>query len=118
MFLAVLAYAATWNLFLCLLLNLVVPFWLIFSKYSPFNLLSYFSCMMTFTFLQLIPVDREGFLIQLTALAVCCVFVIAAVAFYSWKRKRSGMQHTEQRSMHVLGTALERIAKGEESADK
>ena len=118
MFLAVLAYAATWNLFLCLLLNLVVPFWLIFSKYSPFNLLSYFSCMMTFTFLQLIPVDREGFLIQLTALAFCCVFVIAAVAFYSWKRKRSGMQHTEQRSMQVLGTALERIAKGEESADK
>ena len=35
LFLGILAYAATWNLLLCLLLNLVVPFWLIFSKELP-----------------------------------------------------------------------------------
>ena len=59
--LLVLAYAATWNIPFCLLLNLVVPFWLIFSKSSPFNLLGYFSCLMTFTFLQLMPNKNRNF---------------------------------------------------------
>ena len=51
-FLLVLAYVATWNLALSLLLNLAVPFWLIFTKSSQFNQLGYFSSLMTFTFLQ------------------------------------------------------------------
>lgn len=111
--LLVLAFAATWNIPLCLILNLVVPFWLIFSKSSPFNLLGYFSCLMTFTFLQLMPVDWKGFLIQLEAMLFCCVFVFIAVLFFSKSGKVSGDSHAEQRSMEILGGALEKIARGE-----
>lgn len=111
--LLVLAFAATWNIPLCLILNLVVPFWLIFSKSSPFNLLGYFSCLMTFTFLQLMPVDWKGFLIQLEAMLFCCVFVFIAVFFFSKSGKVSGDSHAEQRSMEILGGALEKIARGE-----
>lgn len=109
-----LAYAATWNIPFCLLLNLVVPFWLIFSKSSPFNLLGYFSCLMTFTFLQLMPVDWKGFLVQLEAMIFCCVFVFIAVLFYSRSGKVSGDSHAEQKSMEILGNALEKIARKEE----
>ncbi len=109
-----LAYAATWNIPLCLLLNLVVPFWLIFSKSSPFNLLGYFSCLMTFTFLQLMPVDWKGFLVQLEAMIFCCVFVFIAVLFYSRSGRVSGDSHAEQKSMEILGNALEKIAREEE----
>ena len=59
-----LAYIATWNIVLSLILNLVVPFWLIFTKASQFNQLGYFSTLMTFTFMQFIPVDWNGFVIQ------------------------------------------------------
>ena len=112
--LLVLAYAATWNIPFCLLLNLVVPFWLIFSKSSPFNLLGYFSCLMTFTFLQLMPVDWKGFLVQLEAMIFCCVFVFIAVLFYSRSGRVSGDSHAEQKSMEILGNALEKIAREEE----
>lgn len=111
--LLVLAFAATWNIPLCLILNLVVPFWLIFSKSSPFNLLGYFSCLMTFTFLQLMPVDWKGFLVQMEAMLFCCVFVFIAVLFFSKSGKASGDSHAEQRSMEILGGALEKIARGE-----
>lgn len=111
--LLVLAFAATWNIPLCLILNLVVPFWLIFSKSSPFNLLGYFSCLMTFTFLQLMPVDWKGFLVQMEAMLFCCVFVFIAVLFFSKSGKVSGDSHAEQRSMEILGGALEKIARGE-----
>lgn len=109
-----LAYAATWNIPLCLILNLIVPFWLIFSKSSPFNLLGYFSCLMTFTFLQLMPVDWKGFLVQLEAMIFCCVFVFIAVLFYSRSGRVSGDSHAEQKSMEILGNALEKIAREEE----
>lgn len=72
MILLVLAHIATLHLAFCLILNLVVPFWLIFSKSSQFNQLGYFSSLMTFTFLQLMHMDWNGFVTQLEAMAFCC----------------------------------------------
>lgn len=112
-----LAFAATRNIALCLLLNLFVPFWMIFSKASPFNQLGYFSSLMTFTFLQLMPVGREEFLVQIQAMAFCCVFVFFAVLFYSKSGKFAGESQAEQKSMKILGGALEKIARGEEMPD-
>ena len=74
-----LAYIATWNIVLSLILNLVVPFWLIFTKASQFNQLGYFSSLMTFTFLQLMHMDWNGFVTQLEAMAFCCAVFFAAV---------------------------------------
>ena len=78
-FVLVLAHIATLHLAFCLILNLVVPFWLIFSKSSQFNQLGYFSSLMTFTFLQLMHMDWNGFVTQLEAMAFCCAVFFAAV---------------------------------------
>ena len=83
--LVLLAYAATWNLILCIVLNFTIPFILIFLKTSQFNKLGYFSSLMTFSFLQFIPLDREGFLIQFAAMCFCCA---AAVRHWSFSGGR------------------------------
>ena len=63
-----LAYIATLSFPLSMFLNLTVPFALIFLKASQFNQMGYFSGLMTFTFLQLMPVDFSGFLVQMAAM--------------------------------------------------
>ena len=83
-FLLCLAYTATWNLILSLLLNLVVPFWLIFTKASQFNQLGYFSTLMTFTFMQFIPAGRSGFITQFEAMVFCCIFVFITIRLYQY----------------------------------
>ena len=55
-----LAFFATLNLPLCIILNIIVPFIFIFAKSSQFYPLGYFSYLMTFTFLQLTPVNFSG----------------------------------------------------------
>lgn len=72
LFLVILAYIATWDLLPGMILNLIVPFWLIFSKASPFNQLGYFSSLMTFTFMQLMHMEWHGFKEQFTAMVFCC----------------------------------------------
>lgn len=98
LFLLVLAFTATWNLALCLILNLTVPFWLIFSKASAFNQLGYFSSLMTFTFMQMMPVDWEGFLTQFAAMALCCLCVLAAVPLYSFVTRKPEQPGTERKA--------------------
>ena len=102
LFLLILAYIATWNLPLCLVLNLVVPFWLIFSKSSQFNQLGYFSSLMTFAFLQLMPVDLHGFMIQLEAMTVCIVAGILAILFYMILDRKPHGIGTEQKVMDLM----------------
>ena len=83
-FLLCLAYTATWNIILSLLLNLVVPFWLIFTTASQFNQLGYFSTLMTFTFMQFIPAGRSGFITQFEAMVFCCIFVFITIRLYQY----------------------------------
>ena len=56
-----LAFFATLNLMLCILLNITVPFLLVFLQSSQFLPMAYFSGAMTFTMLQMRPVGWEGF---------------------------------------------------------
>lgn len=117
MFLAALAYIATWNLALTLILNLTVPFWLIFSKASQFNQLGYFSTLMPFTFLQLIPLSWEESLVQYQAMGLCCAMVFAAILIYpKLVRKKSGIC-TERQVMQLLGCILEKSLNHEELED-
>ena len=106
--LVVLAYIATLNLACCLILNLIVPFWLIFSKTSPFNQLGYFSTLMTFTFLQFMPLNLEGFFTQLGAMLFCCGVLFIAIPFYSRLHPEIAVNDTEKKSMAMLGTVLEK----------
>ena len=106
--LAVLAYVATFNLTCCLILNLIVPFWLIFSKTSPFNQLGYFSTLMTFTFLQFMPVDLKGFFTQIGAMMFCCSVLFIAIPLYSRLHPEIAVNNTEMECMTLLGTVLEK----------
>ncbi len=106
--LVVLAYIATWNLFLCIVLNLAVPFILIFAKTSQFNQLGYFSTLMTFTFLQFMPVDWKGFVVQFEAMCYCCAAVFLALSVYSSLNRRKSQIGTEMSCMRLLGTILEK----------
>lgn len=80
-FLCALAYVATWNLALRLILNFIIPFCLIFLKASQFNKLAYFSGLMTFTFLQLLPMDFSGFIAQTAAFfyAMACFLALTVI---------------------------------------
>lgn len=106
-FLMILSFIATWNIPLCLLFNLIVPFWLIFSKSSQFNQLGYFSGLMTFTFLQLMPIDWQRFLVQSEVMLFCCLFVFLAVLLSSKFRKKVSGGETERLCMGLLGQILE-----------
>ena len=119
LFLLVLAYTATLHLASCLILNLIVPFWLIFSKASPFNQLGYFSSLMTFTFLQLMHVGWNGFITQLEAMSFCCAVFFAAVLINSRiLHPKTSSEGTEQKSMALLGCVLEKTLKGEDTKDE
>lgn len=119
LFLLVLAYTATLHLAFCLILNLIVPFWLIFSKTSPFNQLGYFSSLMTFTFLQFMHVGWNGFITQLEAMSFCCAVFFAAVLINSRiLHPKTSSEGTEQKSMALLGCVLEKTLKGEDTKDE
>ena len=57
---ALLSFFASLNVALCILLNLTVPFLLVFLQTSQFNPLGYFANAMCFVFLQLRPVGWDG----------------------------------------------------------
>lgn len=114
MLLLVLAFTATWNIPLCIFLNLAVPFWLIFTQSSQFNQLGYFSGLMTFTFLQLMPVTWHEFLIQAGAMLFCCLFLFLIVLIYSRAGKSGEKSMTEQQCMGLLGDILTKALEKEE----
>ena len=112
-----LAYAATWNTGLCLALNLIVPFWLIFTKSSQFNQLGYFSTLMTFTFLQFLPVGWNGFVLQLEAMIFCCIFVFITIKLYHWMNRGKLGICTEREVMKLLGRILEKLLNEEDISE-
>lgn len=114
--LEVLAFAATWNLLFCILLNLLVPFWLIFTKTSQFNQLGYFSGLMTFTFLQLMPVGWKEFPEQLKAMGLGLTFFFIVTYFYTRKYRNGSVSfRTEQKGLALLGTVLKQQINGKET---
>lgn len=113
-FLLCLAYTATWNIILSLLLNLVVPFWLIFTKASQFNQLGYFSTLMTFTFMQFIPAGRSGFITQFEAMVFCCIFVFITIRLYQYINRGRQSICTERKIMQLFGCTLEKFLNGQD----
>ncbi len=112
--LCVLAFFATLNLALCILLNIAVPFMLIYLQTTQFNQKGYFTNAMEFIFLQLRPVGWEGFLplmgVMLYASAVLCV---ALVIYYLFHRKPQGYPHA-RKGLSLLSKEFLLMAKGEQ----
>ena len=114
--LSFLAYIATLSFPFSMILNLTVPFALIFLKASQFNQLGYFSGLMTFTFLQLMPVDFSGFLVQTVAMLWgLCIFIILVLLFQVRFPKTPGYQ-TQQRGLLLIGSWLKKQVEGQGDA--
>lgn len=79
--LCLMAYIATLNLPLRIALNFTIPFCLIFLKTNQFNKLAYFSELMAFVFLQLLPLNYEGFILQTLAFlySLGCFLVVTII---------------------------------------
>lgn len=100
--LGLLAWIATWSFPLSVGLNLIVPFALVFLKATRFNKMGYFSGLMTFTFLQLLPVDLAGFFVQTGAMlySLACFFLL--VKLYQRRYPQEKSYRREQEGLAIL----------------
>lgn len=114
LFLAVLAFLAAHSFPLCLILNLIVPFVLIAEKSSQFYPMGYFSELMTFTFLQLVPVDLHGFGIHMAALAYALLYFCVVVWLYQCRQKPLPEYQLEQRGLLLFAAWIARQLEGRE----
>ena len=77
--LCLLAFAAALNVWLCAILNFVVPFFLVFWKCSQFTPKGHIGYAMTFVFLELRAPTLEQLPTQLAAVGFCCLLLVAAL---------------------------------------
>lgn len=85
----VLAFLATLNIPLCVILNGIVPFVLIYLQSSQFNQKGYFVSAMTFIFLQLRPVGWDGILSLLGIMALASGCLVVGLLLYSAFHKKT-----------------------------
>lgn len=101
-----LAFCATINLPLTIVLNLLVPFLLVFLQASQFEQLRYFANAMCFTFLQLRPVGLDGLSGQMAAMAYEMSVLTVVLLFCSYKNKRPEDFSTARKGLLLLAEAL------------
>ena len=83
-FLMICAYVSTLSLASCLLLNLLIPFVLVFTQSSQFNPKGYFSYAMIFVFLSLMPPDHLGELaVEIVVFFFCVGLLAVSIRFYT-----------------------------------
>ena len=75
--LGMLAYLASRNVVLCVLLNFTVPFALVFFQSDQFAPKGYFGYAMTFVFLELRPPTPEEFPVQMLCLLFCTLVPVS-----------------------------------------
>lgn len=103
---ALLSFCATLNLPLCILLNLVVPFLLVFLQTSQFNQLGYFANAMCFVFLQLRPVGLDGLVMMMGAMAYGLAVLSVALFLFSLKNRKTEDFGPAQKGLLLLAEAL------------
>ena len=109
----ILAFLATRNIYNSIILNLIVPFWLIFTRSSQFNPTGYFSELMAFTFLQLMPVSNENFHIQIEAMALGMFMFFIAMIWYNKKfHKQNPTIQIKKQSFSLLNEAYQKQKNG------
>ena len=83
-FLMICAYVSTLSLASCLLLNLLIPFVLVFTQSSQFNPKGYFSYAMIFVFLSLMPPDHLGELaVEIVVFFFCVGLLAVSIRLYT-----------------------------------
>lgn len=113
---SVAAYLATLSFPLSVGLNLVLPFGLVFLRTSRFNKMGYFSGLMTFTFLQLIPLDFQGFLIQTGAFVYSLIWFFVLVKLYQKMYPARSDYSRQQEGLRLLADCLRQQLDGQEKS--
>jgi len=111
--LGMLAYLASRNAVLCVLLNFTVPFALVFFQSDQFAPKGYFGYAMTFVFLELRPPTPEEFPVQMLCLLFCTLVLIGALLLYARLSAPSTPPEEEiTRGLTRLAELLEELAGG------
>lgn len=112
--LCLLAYAATQNAVMSILLNFTVPFLLVFLQSSQFVPKGHFGYAMTFAFLELIPLTQEQFKIQFVVVAFSSVIAALALLLYGkfFSVKTDGRKLVND-SLVKLAEILDKLAAGD-----
>ncbi|WP_082903364.1 FUSC family protein [Christensenella timonensis] len=113
MLLCVLAFFATLNLLFCILLNIAVPFILIYLQTIQFNPKGYFTNAMEFVFLQLRPVGWDNFLPLLGIMAYASLFLIAGLVFYSLVHRKQQNYSQVRHGLSLLSSSFAMMAEGQ-----
>ncbi len=109
-FLCLLAYVATWNLISRMILNFIVSFCQIFFKSDRFNKLAYFSSLMTFIFLQLLPLDFYGFLRQSAAFLYSLACFLLVMVLYRMAHPLVPDYSRQQKGLKICAAWLRTVA--------
>ncbi len=111
--LGMLAYLASRNVVLCVLLNFTVPFALVFFQSDQFAPKGYFGYAMTFVFLELRPPTPEEFPVQMLCLLFCTLVLIGALLLYARLSAPSAPPEEDiTRGLTRLAELLEELAGG------
>lgn len=115
--LAVLAFFAGHSLVLCVILNILVPFLLVFLQSNQFNQKGYFTSAMGFVFFQLRPVPCEQFGQFLCAMVYGLILLTVALLISSHGREKEEDYGKEKRGLAVLASQLASWASGEDCGE-
>ena len=103
---ALLSFFASLSVALCILLNLTVPFLLVFLQTSQFNPLGYFANAMCFVFLQLRPVGWDGLAMQMGALAYGLAVLTIILFLCSLQNRKNDHFAAAKKGLLLLAAAL------------
>ncbi|RGD75276.1 FUSC family protein [Anaerofustis stercorihominis] len=105
---------ATFNIFLCVFLNISVLFILVVFQSSQFNPKGAFAYVMTFIFVQLKPLGISNFSFELFVMLICDIFLIVSLMLFSFFNKKEYSQIKNlQEGLSILSNRLLLINSGE-----
>ncbi|WP_039945247.1 hypothetical protein [Anaerofustis stercorihominis] len=95
---------ATFNIFLCVFLNISVLFILVVFQSSQFNPKGAFAYVMTFIFVQLKPLGISNFSFELFVMLICDIFLIVSLMLFSFfnKKEYSQIKNLTRRFIHLI----------------
>lgn len=107
-----LSFLATRNIVLCVMLNICVPFLLVFFQTTQFQQKGYFTSAMGFVFLQLRPVGWNTLLPLMGAMAYALTITCIALLMYSYINKKHAKYQMARKGIHILAQQLDALTQG------
>lgn len=107
MALSVLAFLASHSLVACVLLNITVPFLLVFLQSSQFNQKGYMASAMGFVFLQLRPIPYTDFMTYLLVMAGSLGFAVCCLLLSSYGHRRQDDYALARKGIALLRQQLD-----------